>query len=90
MWGKPFRKVGDDGLIYCAPQIPAEKFKIIPGVSGYDLVPQNTEFDSDSAKAQTMFQNAIIYAVHHPRFDGRKPTIAFIEEGPYAIPMSDS
>jgi nickel-dependent lactate racemase len=90
MWGKPFRKVGDDGLIYCAPQIPAEKFKIIPGVSGYDLVPQNTEFDSDPAKAKTMFQNAIIYAVHHPRFDGRKPTIAFIEEGPYAIPMSDS
>jgi nickel-dependent lactate racemase len=80
MWGKPFRKVGDDGLIYCAPQIPPEKFKIIPGVSGYDLVPQNTEFDSDPAKAQTMFQNAIIYAVHHPRFDGRKPTIAFIEE----------
>jgi nickel-dependent lactate racemase len=90
MWGKPFRKVGDDGLIYCAPQIPPEKFKIIPGVSGYDLVPQNTEFDSDPAKAQTMFQNAIIYAVHHPRFDGRKPTIAFIEEGPYAIPMADS
>lgn len=90
MWGKPFRKVGDDGLIYCAPQIPAEKFKIIPGVSGYDLVPQNTEFDSDPEKAKTMFQNAIIYAVHHPRFDGRKPTIAFIEEGPYAIPMADS
>jgi nickel-dependent lactate racemase len=90
MWGKPFRKVGDDGLIYCAPQIPAEKYKIIPGVSGYDFIPHNTEFSSDKEKAQTMFQNAVIYAVHHPRFDGRKPTIAFIEEGPYAIPMADS
>jgi len=28
--------------------------------------------------------------VHHPRFDGRKPTIAFIDEGPYAIPIRKS
>jgi nickel-dependent lactate racemase len=90
MWGKPFRKVGDDGLIYCTPQIPAEKFKIIPGVSGYDFLPNNADFGSDQEKTQAMLQNSVIYAVHHPRFDGRKTTIAFIEEGPYAIPMADS
>jgi len=89
MWGKPFRKLGDDGLIYCSPQIPKDNFKIIPGVSGYDFIQEKSEFKSDAEKATAMFQNAIIYAVHHPRFNGKKPTIAFIEEGPYAIPMAE-
>ena len=87
MWGKPIRKVGEDGLIYCAPQIPVEDYKIIPGVSGYEFIHSDTEFGSTKEKATAMFQNAVIYAVHHPRFDGRKPTIAFIDEGPYAIPI---
>ena len=88
MWGKPIRKVGEDGLIYCAPQIPEEDYKIIPGVSGYDFIDINTEFGSVKEKATAMYQNAVIYAVHHPRFSGRKPTIAFMEEGPYAIPVA--
>ena len=90
MWGKPFRKVGFDGLIYCSPQIPEENFNIIPGVSGHNFIEEDAEFDSDQEIAKTMFQNAIIYAVHHPRFKGKKPTLAFIEEGPYAIPMAAS
>ena len=87
MWGKPIRKVGEDGLIYCSPQLSAEDYKIIPGVSGYDFIDDTPTFSSDKDKATAMFQNAVIYAVYHPRFAGRKPTIAFIEEGPYAIPM---
>ena len=90
MWGKPIRKVGEDGLIYCAPQIPEEGYKIIPGVSGYDFIESNTEFGSVKEKAKSMYQNAVIYAVHHPRFSGRKPTIAFMDEGPYAIPIRKS
>jgi hypothetical protein len=90
MWGKPIRKVGEDGLIYCAPQIPEEDYQIIPGVSGYEFIDSGTEFGSTKEKATAMFQNAVIYAVHHPRFDGRKPTIAFIDEGPYAIPIRKS
>jgi len=87
MWGKPLRKTGNDGLIYCAPQISAEDYAIIPGVSGYDFIDNTTTFASDKEKAQAMYQNAVIYAVHHPRFHGTKPTVAFIEEGPYAIPI---
>ena len=88
MWGKPYRKVGMDGLIYCSPQIPKEHYDIIPGPSGYDVMKDDTEFDSHRAKATAMVQNAIIYAVHHPRFAGHKPSIAYIEEGPYAVPMA--
>jgi len=90
MWGKPFRKVGFDGLIYCSPQIPEENFNIIPGVSGHNFIEEDAKFDSNQEVARTMFQNAIIYAVNHPRFKGKKPTLAFIEEGPYAIPMAAS
>ena len=88
MWGKPFRKVGEDGLIYCSPQIPEEDFNIIPGVSGYEFVPTNSDFGSMMEKAAAMFQNAVIYAGHHPRFNGKKSSMAFIAEGPYAIPMA--
>jgi len=88
MWGKPYRKVGMDGLIYCSPQIPKEHYDIIPGPSGYDVIEEDAKFDADKEKAAAMLQNAVIYAAHHPRFMGRKPTIAYIEEGPYAVPMA--
>ena len=88
MWGKPYRKVGMDGLIYCSAQIPAEDFDIIPGPNGYDFIDSDTGFATDGDKATAMLQNSIIYAAHHPRFKGKQPTIAYIEEGPYAIPMA--
>jgi nickel-dependent lactate racemase len=88
MWGKPLRKVGEDGLIYCAPQIPEEDFKIIPGVSGYEFIDNAKGFDSMKQKAAAMFQNAVIVAEQHPRFGGKKPTFALIAEGPYAIPVA--
>jgi nickel-dependent lactate racemase len=88
MWGKPFRKVGEDGLIYCSPQIPQEEFKIIPGINGYEFIQDNAEFGSMMEKAAAMFQNAVIYAAYHPRFNGNKPSMAYIAEGPYAIPMT--
>ena len=87
MWGKPIRKVGADGLIYCAPQIPEADYKIIPGRNGYEFI-DGTEFSSEMEKVAAMFQNAVIYAAGHPKFKGRTPTMAFIEEGPYAIPMA--
>jgi nickel-dependent lactate racemase len=88
MWGKPFRKVGMDGLIYCCPQIPEANFDIIPGLNGYDFIDDEVDFVSDEQKVIAMFQNAVIYSANHPRFAGKNPTMAYIEEGPYAVPMS--
>jgi nickel-dependent lactate racemase len=89
MWGKPFRKVGMDGLIYCSPQIPQKDFDIIPGPNGYDFIDGDAGFGTDKQKATAMLENAVIYAVNHPRFAGKKPTVAYIEEGPYAVPMAE-
>ena len=88
MWGKPIRKVGNDGLIYCATQIPEMDYKIIPGMNGYQFIDPKAEFSSDMEKVAAMFQNAVIFAATHPKFNGRTPTMAFIDEGPYAIPMA--
>jgi len=77
-----------DGLIYCSPQIPKQHYDIIPGPSGYDVIEDDVNFQSHKQKAAAMLQNSVIFAVHHPRFKGQKPTIAHIEEGPYAVPMA--
>ncbi|MBM4025636.1 MAG: nickel-dependent lactate racemase [Planctomycetes bacterium] len=87
VWGRPLRKVGPDGLIYCAPQIRLEDRRILPGLNGYDLLDMNHPFESDKDKATAMVQQAVNYAVSHPRFQETRPTMAFIEEGPYAIPI---
>jgi len=36
--------------------------------------------------AQAMVRNALVYAYHHPKWGNRKPSVAFVVEGPYAIP----
>ena len=87
MWGKPIRKVGEEGMIYCAPQITPENYRIIPGQSGWDFVDAQSVNGTDKDKAEAMIQNAVIYAAHHPKFEGKTPSMAFIEEGPYGIPM---
>jgi len=87
VWGRPLRKVGPDGLIYCAPQLRLDDRLILPGLNGYDLLDMNHPFESDKDKATAMVQQAVNYAVSHPRFQGTRPTVAFIEEGPYAIPI---
>ena len=89
MWGKPIRKVGEEGLIYCCTQIPEEDFRMIPGVSGWDFIDGEKSYATEKEQAAAMLQNAVIYAVNHPRFEGRTPTMAFVEEGPYAIPMQE-
>jgi len=88
MWGKAVRKVGDEGLIFCSAQIPEEDSLILPGISGYEFIDGKSAFGSVREKAQAMFQNAVIYAANHPRYGKRKPSMAFIEEGPYAIPLA--
>lgn len=87
MWAKPLRQVGAEGLVYCAPQVTPEDCQIIPGLTGYDMVSPDAHFTSHQDKAQTMLQNAIQYAVSHPKWAERTPTVAFVEDGPYAIPM---
>jgi nickel-dependent lactate racemase len=86
VWGKVLKKVGEDGLIYCSLEIERENYCVLPGVCGLDLLKgkrKNPTLD----KAREMVQNAVLLAVSRYRKKGIEPTMAFIREGPYAVPV---
>jgi nickel-dependent lactate racemase len=86
MWGKVLKKVGEEGLIYCSAILSAKDHQLVPGGMGWDYLPEQGDAD-DAEKSRAMVQNAIVYAVSHPRWGGDPPSMAFIKEGPYAVPV---
>lgn len=89
VWGKVLRKVGEDGLIYCTPHIPEERFAMLPGVSGYEFLTPAGKRKSRAKKAEEMVQNAIFF--HYQAYLEKSvfPRVAFIREGPYAVPVKN-
>jgi hypothetical protein len=86
MWGKVLRKVGEQGLIYCSPDIPVDTAALLPGVSGWTLLTQAETQGSRRRIAQAMVQQAVIHAHQRGEVQGARPRMAFVSEGPYAIP----
>jgi hypothetical protein len=86
MWGKVLAKVGEEGLIYCSATLPARDAEIIPGRLGWEFLGDGPHAD-DAARTQAMVQNAVVAAVHDPRWGGARPSLAFVKEGPYAVPI---
>jgi nickel-dependent lactate racemase len=86
VWGKVIRKVGEEGLIYCTMEISREDHCLLPGVCGVDLL-KGKRRKPTLEKAQEMVQNAVLLAVSRYREKGIEPTMAFIREGPYAVPV---
>lgn len=85
MWGKVIRKIGERGLIYCSSALSERDHAIVPGGKGWDYLPDGSYRD-DRERTQAMVQNAVVYAVGHPKWGGRLPSVAFVREGPYAVP----
>ncbi|NWF94388.1 MAG: nickel-dependent lactate racemase [Syntrophaceae bacterium] len=86
VWGKVLRKVGEDGLIYCSLEIEKENYCILPGVCGLDFM-KGKRIKPSLERAQEMVQKAVLFAVNRYREKGIDPTMAFIREGPYAVPV---
>ncbi len=84
VWGRVLRKVGEDGLFYCAPRISAEDYALLPGWSGLDFLPSEGA-PTDREAAQAMVQNALLFAVARHR-GKHPPSAAVLREGPYGIP----
>jgi nickel-dependent lactate racemase len=85
VWGKVIRKVGEKGLIYCTMEISSEDHCLLPGVCGLDFLKEKRKKPT-LEKAQEMVQKAVLFAVNRYREKGIEPTMAFIREGPYAVP----
>jgi nickel-dependent lactate racemase len=86
VWGKVMRKVGEEGLIYCTIDLSKEDHCLLPGICGLDFLTSKTRKLS-LKKAQEMVQKAVLFAVKRYREKGIEPTMAFIREGPYAVPL---
>ena len=86
VWGRVLRKVGEEGLIYCTSDIPEKILALLPGVSGYEFLTPAGRKKARTQKVQEMVQNAIIYSYSTYRRKQITPRIAFIREGPYAVP----
>lgn len=66
-------------MIYCTININLQDLRKLPGKSGYDFV------DRKNMKIDGMVQKAIFYAVD--KIKQKEPKIAFLKEGPYAVPV---
>jgi nickel-dependent lactate racemase len=86
VWGKVIRKVGEEGLIYCTMEISREDHCLLPGVCGLDLL-KGKRKKPTLEKAQEMVQNGVLLAISRYHGKGIEPTMAFIREGPYAVPV---
>jgi nickel-dependent lactate racemase len=87
MWGKVIRKVGEEGILYCGPSIPPAEFADIPGVSGYRFAGTGPS-GPPAETARLMVQGALDATVSRlMREQGRRPSVAFIADGPYAVPV---
>ncbi len=86
VWGKVLRKVGEEGLIYCGLQIERKDYGLLPGICGLDFL-KGKRGKPSKERAQEMVQNALLYAVSRYREKGVEPTMAFIREGPYGVPV---
>lgn len=85
MWAKVFRKIHEKDFIYCTHTIPRREYCLIPGRCGLDFLHEEPE-QPPAAAVREMVENALRMAVARSREKGVEPTVAFIREGPYAIP----
>lgn len=86
VWGKVIKRVGEEGLIYCTLDLSKEEHCLLPGVCGLDFLKRKKKKPS-LENAQEIVQHAVFFAIQTYREKGIEPTMAFIREGPYAVPI---
>jgi nickel-dependent lactate racemase len=86
VWGRVLRKIGEEGLIYCTLEISKEDYCLLPGECGLDFLKRRKKKPTPEMSEQ-MVQNAILFAIYRFWEKRIEPTMAFIREGPYAVPI---
>ena len=86
MWAKVFRKIDEERFFYCTHTIPRETYDLLPGQCGLDCLTEES-CGSPVRTVREMVETALRFAVADYRKKGVEPSVAFIREGPYAIPQ---
>jgi nickel-dependent lactate racemase len=94
MWGKVLERIGgDENLVYCSLEIPDEAYAVLPGTPGVRLL-TNKERASNLTVEELMalmVPRAVGMAVEILRNRlGRDPSILFLRDGPYGVPLVGS
>ena len=81
MWGRLFKVIPPENLIYCSLEIPAESFAWIPGTDGRILAPE-------AQNLEELVNRSLVRTIEELKIQlGRKPSIAVLKDGPYGIPI---
>ncbi len=84
MWAKVFRKIAAEDFVYCTHTIPREDYCMIPGQCGLDYL-ADPEGRPSARRCGRWGERPSPGRGPAPR-QGRRARVAFIREGPYAIP----
>ena len=75
----------EERFFYCTHTIPRETYDLLPGRCGLDFL-AGGDCSNPVQAVREMVENALRFAVADYRKRGVEPAVAFIREGPYAIP----
>lgn len=87
MWCKVFTRLGEaDHLYYCAVEIPLDDYRYVPGIPGLSLLSAR---ERRIVHKERMMERMVAYAVDAAvKQSGiEKPSILFLRDGPYGIPV---
>ncbi|MDP2839305.1 MAG: hypothetical protein Q8O11_04550, partial [Syntrophales bacterium] len=78
--------IDEERFFYCTHTIPRETYDLLPGRCGLDCLAE-ADCSSPIRAVREMVETALRFAVADYRKKGVEPSVAFIREGPYAIPF---
>lgn len=82
MWCRLFTKIPQEHLIYCCEELPEEAFAYLPGKDARTIAP------GKKGGLPELVEHSVDYAIKELRgIFGREPSIAFLADGPYGIPV---
>ncbi|MDI7247194.1 MAG: nickel-dependent lactate racemase [Bacillota bacterium] len=87
MWSKVFERIPMNHFIYCAPHITARDAAILPGRDGNLLLSPERRYSRSLADVASMVRLAVDEALCDCGRRGVTPSIAFLRDGPYGIPV---
>lgn len=87
MWSKVFSKIPMENFTYCAPHISQKDAAILPGIDGNLLLPASRRYSGNLDDAKDIVELAVAEAVRKHRAMGIEPSIAFLKDGPYGVPV---
>lgn len=90
MWTKVFTRIPMGSFTYCAPHITAKDAAILPGKDANLLLPAERRYSRSLRDVADMVELAVKDAMRSCDARGLTPSIAFLQDGPYGIPVLTS